>query len=325
MTHTNGLPLETLAANPAFICERGIYRQRKFFTPSQQQTADSFGFKWAKRETFESPQMEAMFREWTYKRYRVTGDSLREMIRGRAVLDAGCGAAFGALTTFGELLNECAYLGVDISTAVDVASARFQERGIRGEFLQASLMEIPAELGNFDFIYSEGVLHHTDSTEAAINCLARRLNPGGHFMFYVYGKKAPMREYADDYIREQIAPLSDQAAWKALEPLTKLGIALGQLRVEIDVPEPVDVLGIPAGKLDVQRFFYWYFCKAFYRPDLTLDEMNHINFDWYRPSNCHRQTPEEVRGWVEQNGLEIVTFDAALEGISVLRGSLRGA
>ena len=60
------------------------------------------------------------------------------------------------------------------------------------------------------------------------------------------------------------------------------------------------------------------FCKAFYRPDFTLDEMNHINFDWYRSSNCNRQTPEQVRHWVEQNGLDVVTFDAALEGISVI-------
>jgi len=36
----------------------------------------------------------------------------------------------------------------------------------------------------------------------------------------------------------------------------------------------------PGRRTSVQRLFYWHVAKAFYRPDLTFDEMNHINFDW---------------------------------------------
>jgi arsenite methyltransferase len=310
--------VELLSSSPDFVVEQGIPRQKAVFTSSQGQTADSFGFKWAKRDTYESDAAMAMQRDWVLGRYQLSDHEILEMIQGRKFLDAGCGAGQGALLAFHQKLNHCRYIGVDISDAVDVAKARFNERGIQAEFVQASLMELPLELGNFDFIFSEGVLHHTDSTEKAINSLSKRLNPGGLFMFYVYGVKAPMREYADDYIREKIAGMSNEQAWKALEPLTKLGIALGELNVEIDVPETVDLLGIPAGKMDLQRFFYWHFCKAFYRSDWTLDEMNHVNFDWYRPTNCHRQTPEQVRAWVTQNGLEIVKWDTREEGISVI-------
>jgi hypothetical protein len=36
--------------------------------------------------------------------------------------------------------------------------------------------------------------------------------------------------------------------------------------------------------------------------------MNHVNFDWFRPLNCHRQTPEQVRSWCAEAGLDIETF-----------------
>ncbi len=80
-------------------------------------------------------------------------------------------------------------------------------------------------------------------------------------------------------------------------PLTKPGAVLGQLDLEIDVPEPIDLLGIPAGRINLQRLFYWHIFKAVYRPEFDLEELNHINFDWYAPANAHRQTPEQVREW----------------------------
>ena len=116
------------------------------------------------------------------------------------------------------------------------------------------------------------------------------------------------------------APLEEwrEETWDRLMPLTKLGQALGELNVEIDVLEDVDVLGIPRGKINVQRLFYWHVCKAFYRPDLTLEEMNHINFDWFTPKYSHRQTPEEVRTWCEEVGLVIETMKKEEAGITVV-------
>ena len=77
-------------------------------------------------------------------------------------------------------------------------------------------------------------------------------------------------------------------------------------------------MGIPAGKINLQRLFYWHIFKAFYRPEYTLDEMNICNFDWYRPLNCHRQTPEQVKNWVEDSGLEIIKMDIQEAGITVI-------
>jgi arsenite methyltransferase len=288
---------------------------------SQLHTRDAFGFKWARRDTYESLPVKEAARSWLFERY-CGGDrqQLAAWLAGerKIILDAGCGSGFSSLLFFGEHLHDHDYLGVDISSAVKIAAERFHEHGYQGDFLQGDILELPIPDESIDLIFSEGVLHHTDSTEMAFNSLARKLKPGGRFLFYVYARKSAIREFTDDYIREQLRDLSDAGAWQALEPLTKLGIALGQTDYEIDVPEEIPFLGIKKGRISLQRFFYWNICKLFYRPDWTLDEMNHINFDWFRPANCFRQTPEEVTSWVAGADLHMERIDVQEAGITVV-------
>jgi hypothetical protein len=137
-------------------------------------------------------------------------------------------------------------------------------------------------------------------------------------MFYVYAQKAALREFADDLIRKELAGLSEEEAWQRLSPLTKLGVAVGELDVVINVPEDIPYLGIRAGSVSLQELIYNNVVKAFYRPDWSFDEMQHINFDWYRPSNARRHTEREVRGFVEAAGLRIERFYAEASGYSVV-------
>ena len=148
--------------------------------------------------------------------------------------------------------------------------------------------------------------------------LASRLNPGGRIAFYVYAKKAPVREFTDDMIRDFIAEMTDEEAWNALMPLTSLGRALGDLGITVEIPEDIPVLGIESGHYDLQRLFFYKICKAYYRPQYSLDEMNHINFDWFRPKNCHRHTPEEVIHFVSTSGLELERTKIEDSGITVV-------
>jgi SAM-dependent methyltransferase len=177
---------------------------------------------------------------------------------------------------------------------------------------------MPLAPASVDVMFSEGVLHHTDQPDATLRHLARALKPNGLMLFYVYARKSAVREFTDDHVRAQLAPLTDAEAWAALEPLTKLGIALGELHATVTIPDDIAVLGIPRGTYDVQRLFYWHVCKAYYRPEFTLDEMNHVNFDWFRPQNCHRQTPEEVQAWCAEAGLTIDTMRVEEAGITVV-------
>lgn len=288
---------------------------------AQTQTRDSFAFKWQRRETYESPAMDQTIRDWLFERYCEGNPSqLDRWLEGerKIIVDAGCGAGNAALLFFGERLNNHDYLGIDISDAVTVARERFAERGIAGDFLKVGVTEFAPPDGSVDIMFSEGVLHHTDSTRESLLHLATKLKPGGLFLFYVYAKKAAIREFTDDHIREYLSSLSDEEAWKALEPLTKFGKSLGEMNAEITVPEDLPYLGIKSGTYNLQRFFYWHICKLFYRPELSLDEMNHINFDWYRPLNCHRHTVDEVKEYCREAGLRVLKLNVQEAGITVV-------
>lgn len=291
---------------------------------NQKQTKDSFAFKWAKRDTYESEAVKKAGKEWLLERYFGNNeDHLVEFLNGdnkrKIILDAGCGSGYSALLLFGDLLKDHDYLGVDISEAVNIAKERFLERDIKADFIQSDLMQLDfIPDSSIDIIFSEGVLHHTDSTEKALKYVATKLKKDGYFLFYVYNKKSVIREFTDDYIREQLLPLDDEAAWKKLEPLTKLGKVFGDLNINIEIPEDIDLLEIKKGPINLQRFFYWNICKLYYRSDYNLDEMNHINFDWFRPLNCHRQTSEQVKQWCIEAGLEIQRFDIQESGITVV-------
>ncbi len=136
-------------------------------------------------------------------------------------------------------------------------------------------------------------------------------------MFRVWRTQGPVRKLTDDYLREQLEPLSTEEKWQAFIPLTRLGRALGWLGAEVEVDEDVPLLGIPAGRITVQRLFYSYFCTAYYQ-EFSLDELDHINYDWYAPKNGHRQTPEEVRACCEAAGLDVEREQLQESGITIV-------
>lgn len=306
--------------NAEYIMRNNILRQKNIYSDNQAQTKEAFAFKWSKQETYESEKFQDHAREWLLKKYLDNNEQLLPNLipPGANLLDAGCGSGFSALLLFQKHINQAHYLGVDISAAVDVAKKRFEERDLHAEFLQSDLLNLPFSGPTFDIIFSEGVLHHTDSTQKALQYLTRLLLPGGKFLFYVYCKKAPIREFCDDHIRSCLKDSNDEAAWEQMLPLTKLGKSLGDLNVTVDVPEEIPYLGIPKGQIDLQRLFYWYIFKAYYKSDFTIEELNHINFDWYRPLNCHRHTPEEINLCCKNAGLSVQRMYVDQAGIAVI-------
>jgi len=297
------------------------FTKNKNYSSYQNQTKDTFGFKWSKRDTYESEAVKANARKWLFGRYcNNKPERLDELLSGgrKIILDAGCGSGFSAMLFFGEHIKSHDYLGIDISDAAAMAKERFREAGYPGDFIVMNLLDLPISDGTVDIIFSEGVLHHTDSTEQSVKFLARKLKRGGRFLFYVYAKKAIIREFTDDHIRCHLQTLNDKEAWKALESITRLGVSLGEIDIEFEVPEDIEVLGIKKGKYDLQRFFYWNICKMYYRPEFSFDEMNHVNFDWFRPLNCHRHTPEEIKKWCREAELTVDHMNVQEAGITVV-------
>lgn len=282
----------------------------------QRQTASSFAFKWKKRSSYDSTEVSQRFQPWLVERYGFKDIERMRSYFGsrRLVLDAGCGSGFSSSQWLTKN-NPTQWVGVDISEAIDVACERLAEIP-NTHFVQADLMKLPFRKNTFDTIFSEGVLHHTPSTEQALKSLASFLASGGEILFYVYRRKGPVREFTDDYIREIISPLPPDDAWEKLYPLTRLGKALADLKVEVEIPEEIDLLGIKPGRYDVHSLVYWHFIKCFWNEKMTFEENTHVNFDWFHPRYSHRQTEEQVRSWCADARLSITHFDAQESGFT---------
>jgi SAM-dependent methyltransferase len=102
----------------------------------------------------------------------------------REVLEVGCGigtdgarfAAAGAT-----------YTGVDQSeTALDLAQRRFEYGGLGGTFRSGSATSLPFDDDSFDLVYSHGVIHHIEDTQAAVREFHRVLRAGGTALVMVY-------------------------------------------------------------------------------------------------------------------------------------------
>jgi len=305
----------------SFQVRGGIPRFTEMEDAGQAQTRDAFGFKWAKVDTYDSPASRQRMGRWLVERYGFPSvDAWASHFNGFSrVLDVGCGGGLssGTWLVSPEWTGRAMWVGVDISTAVDVAQRRLGAIA-NTHFVQADALELPFADGTFDAVFSEGVLHHTPSTRAAILSAARVLASGGECSFYVYRKKGAAREFTDDYVRDQLRGVSDEAAWEVMRGFTKLAQALSAVRAEVEVQEAVPMLGIAAGRLPVQRFIYWNFAKLFWNGEMSFEENVHVNFDWYRPVYAHRQTEPEVRAWCEHAGLVIGRFDQQDSGFTVI-------
>lgn len=284
----------------------------------QKQTEESFGYKWQQESSYDTPAVHASARAWLVARYGFADvEALQRFFADRrCILDAGCGSGFSTALWMTPEWQGATWVGADISVAIDVAQKRLAG-GVDRHFVQADVLQLPFRDGVFDTIFSEGVLHHTPSTERALKALIPLLAPSGELMFYVYRKKSPIREFTDDYIRDVIAALPPEEGWAALRPLTRLGQALAELQAEVEVPEDIPYLGIKAGRYDVQRLIYWHIAKLFWNADWPFEANNHVNYDWYAPRYAHRQTEAEVRRWCAEGGLDIRHFDVQEAGFTV--------
>ena len=308
------------AHDQALINDGGVLRSvERMLSAQQSQTSDIFGYKWKKRDSYEQS-LTAKLRSWLFERYGDVSHMpwLAEYGPRPLLLDLGCGACASSLELWEAALPHLRFIGADISEAVDVARDRFHERGFDGLFIQSDLHRLPIARGTVDLIFSEGVLHHCDDTREALTSAVSYLRTGGRILFYVYNKKGPIREFTDDYLRAKLREIPPEKAWEMMLPLSRLGDELGKLNIEIDIPEAIELLQIPAGRVNLQRLFYWHVFKAWYSPEASLEEMNHINFDWYAPRNAHRQTPGEVRAWCKELGVNIERERVEEAGITII-------
>ena len=289
-------------------------------------TADSFRDKWDKNTDLafsETLREGSDIFSWILNR---NGFSNSQELAGfleskRRVLDAGCGN--GRVMA---LFKQCSSAESTEIVGIDLVSSNVARKNLgqlENVFVyERDLLGDLSDLGEFDFIYCQEVLHHTEDPQAAFHNLCNVLAPGGEIAIYVYKKKAPAREFVDDYIREKISNLPYAEAIAVCEQITELEKSLSEYKFKIDVPQ-VDVLEIQAGEYDLQRFIYHFFAKCFWNPELSYRDNVAINYDWYHPQLSTRHTLDEVREWFSSGGLRIIHEFEDFYGITV-RGTIKG-
>lgn len=305
--------------------ENGIPRFVSMTDEYQQQTSESFGYKWKKEGIKESHGCTNNARKWYVEKYgfKTIDDFIRFFSERNTILDLGCGSGFSSMLYLDTPIwnGNNMWVGVDISSAINLAQDRLGKI-TNTHFMQADALQLPFLSNTFDTVFSEGVLHHTPSTKKALFSAARVLQKGGDLLFYVYRKKGPVREFADDYIRKEISHLSHDEALDTMHSLTLLGKALSDLHAEVEVEKDIPILGIKKGRYDIQRLIYWNFAKLFWNNDLEFEENVITNFDWYSPHYAHRHTASEIRDWCSEADMKITWFHEQESGFTVKANKL---
>jgi ubiquinone/menaquinone biosynthesis C-methylase UbiE len=107
---------------------------------------------------------------------------------GRIVVEVGCG-----IGTDGSRFLEggARYVGIDSSdTAVRTARETFDLLGFKPSVVAADATALPVRTATVDVVYSNGVLHHVDDTDAAIAEIHRVLRPGGQCVVMLYHRSS---------------------------------------------------------------------------------------------------------------------------------------
>lgn len=146
--------------------------------------ATSFGLQW---NEFRTTQLDS-YTSVPISRNRLSrimGDSLDNILRGKIVLEAGCGA--GRFTEI--LLASGAHVfAVDLSNAVE---ANYKNCNNYSDYFvcQADILKLPVKPEQFDIVICVGVIQHTPNPEQTMTALCAQVKPGGLFVMdhYTYG------------------------------------------------------------------------------------------------------------------------------------------
>lgn len=235
--------------------------------------AGSFGYEWTIHRT---TQLDDARSHESEQAFRVKTGLTPDDLRGRLVLDVGCG-----MGRFSDVATRwgATVVGVDLSRAVDSAAANL---GSRPQFhvAQSDVFHLPFRPETFDVIFSLGVLHHTPSTRAAFDRLPSLLKTGGTIAIWVYSADW-FWTFADVYRR-----VTTRLPKRLLYAMSHLAVPLYHLYRLPAIRRLQPLLPVSMHP------------KASWR---VLD-----TFDWYSPTYQWKHTYDEVVPWLEAHGLEAI-------------------
>jgi len=298
----------------SFKHEMRGYKQSK----TQKQVKNSYDYKWKiLPSNIYDKNMTRFYDEWFMKKLGISNkikfnNYFKNM---RCVLDAGTGVGTKIETIVKR--SKAEVIGVDLS-GVEYA---FKNTKLyqNAHVVQADIFNLPFRKGSFDFIVSDGVIHHTSDAEKAFYCLVPLLQKGGTISIHVYKKMGVIREFTDDYLRDIATKLSSEDCYKFCKPFTTLGKVLNEANLKIKIPFDINCLQIKKGTYDLQRFIYYTFFQCFWNPMIGFKKNNIINYDWFHPVNASRHTEEEVLSWFRKSRFKkVCSYRTNPSGISMV-------
>ena len=211
-------------------------------------------------------------------------------LKGKRVLDAGCGPA--RLTTVAATSAEHV-VGLDLGNHIERAYARCRHLP-NTDFVQGSVLDPPFLPNTFDYIFSLGVLHHTPDPRRGCLELSKLLKPEGAISVWVYppdywGSKisSPFRRRVHRIVSRLPPEKSFEFCVRWLYPLGRVQMTLARHRLIKLLTAPLFLVGVPR------------------HPQKGV--MIATIHDYYGPPIISTHTYEEVRGWLEEAGLERLT------------------
>lgn len=117
---------------------------------------------------------------------RIPATIVKSSIKSARVLDMGCGS--GRYTIALSTLGAKDVTGVDFQAKSFAAAKEYCENNnLPVTFREANVLDLPFDDEYFDFVFCNGVLHHTRSVSKGIGELHRVLKPSGKAFLYLYG------------------------------------------------------------------------------------------------------------------------------------------
>ena len=253
--------------------------------------ADNFGMQWNK---FRQTQLDSYSgHDISANRFWRATAWLPEDMDGQLVLDIGCGAG-----RFAEIaLHAGAHVvALDYSNSVDACFANLRHYP-NLHVVQGNIYELPLVKKAFRFVYSLGVLQHTPDVEKAFFALPLMLSEGGRICVDFYQKswksallpKYWLRPFTKHMSRNRLFSMLEYLVPKLLPVSAMIGkfpVLGGRLKRLVPVANHIDSL-----PLSERQQLEW----------SLLD-----TFDWLSPEFDNPQTPETVRRWMDEAGLEQV-------------------
>jgi SAM-dependent methyltransferase len=206
-------------------------------------------------------------------------------------LDVGCGAG-----RFAEVALSAGAIVValDYSSAIDACRLNLGDHP-NLHLVQGDIYRLPFARNSFPYVYSLGVLQHTPDVARAFAALPQMLQPDGQLAVDFYQRSWKTRFTPYYWLRPITRTVAKERLFSILQAcvptLLKVSGAIGR---------------IPVAGAHLRRMVP----VADYRGELPLDEKQREEwalldtFDWLSPQYDDPQTPETVRAWLSQAGLE---------------------